>query len=479
MSALDKIDHFVVLMLENRSFDNMLGKLYPKSDWFDGLSGDESNLDAAGRAWPVNNRPGLDDATMSTPDPDPGELFTDINMQIFGDSHPAAGAKPNMSGFVKNYMAQAAVNPGAYDPSAIMHYFTPDQVPVISALARQFAASDRWFAAAPCQTWPNRFFVHTATAHGYENNSPEHFPYTMPTIYNRIDAAGLADSWKIYFHDIPQSMTLERLVFSLDQFRYFAEFITDAHNGTLPAYSFIEPRYFSDVDLPCDQHPPHVVTLGEQLIAKVYNALRNGPAWTKTLLIITYDEHGGCYDHVAPPNAAAPGAPGAAFDFARYGVRVPAILISPYIRQGTVLRPPGATPFDHTSIIATLRKRFPELGGPLTQRDASAPDLSGALILDNPDNMGPLRIDALPYHATPANVAQASAAAPNGMQKALLALAANLPKGGRGLDLTTFLDKQIAQFAKARSGAPSGLEADVASSIAFIKTQLGALFRNL
>lgn len=374
MSALNQIQHIVVLMLENRSFDSMLGKLYPKSPGFDGLSGSEANRDAAGVAYAVHNKAGSSDATMSIPTPDPGESWTDINMQLFGTSEPQSGAKPDMSGFVKNYEAQATHSPGAYDPGSVMHYFTPEQVPVISKLARQFAVCDRWFASAPCQTWPNRFFVHTATANGYENNSPVHFPYRMPTIYNRIDDAQLPGGWKIYFHDVPQSITLEKLSLSLSRFRLFDEFLTDAKTGDLPAYSFIEPRYFADVSLPNDQHPPHVATLGEQLIADVYNAVRSGPAWTRTLLVITYDEHGGCYDHVPPPPAQPPEPkrPEAEFDFSRYGVRVPAVIVSPFVRQGTVLRPHNETPFDHTSIIATLRKRFPTLGPPLTERDAVA-----------------------------------------------------------------------------------------------------------
>ncbi|MGG6898894.1 alkaline phosphatase family protein [Rhizobium sp. BR 315] len=483
MSALNQIQHIVVLMLENRSFDSMLGKLYPKSPDFDGLSGSEANRNAAGVAYAVHNKAGSSDATMSIPTPDPGESWTDINMQLFGTSEPQSGAKPDMSGFVKNYEAQAAHSPGVYDPGSVMHYFTPEQVPVISKLARQFAVCDRWFASAPCQTWPNRFFVHTATANGYENNSPVHFPYRMPTIYNRIDDAQLPGGWKIYFHDVPQSITLEKLSLSLSRFRLFDEFLTDAKTGDLPAYSFIEPRYFADVSLPNDQHPPHVATLGEQLIADVYNAVRNGPAWTRTLLVITYDEHGGCYDHVPPPPAQPPEPkrPEAAFNFSRYGVRVPAVIVSPYVRQGTVLRPHNDTPFDHTSIIATLRKRFPTLGPPLTERDAVAPDLSIALTLANPDNLGPDWLDTTPYSASPADVARARIAPPNGMQAALLEFAANMQNGvtGAALEASSFIGQQLQDLTQGLNGVPDGVAKDVASSITYIKSRLGALFRTV
>ena len=187
------------------------------------------------------------------------------------------------------------------------------------------------------------------------------------------------NSWVIYRHDFSLALNLPRLWLFPLNFFLFSDFLDDAKNGNLPAYSFIEPRYLPDVDLPNDQHPPHGVTAGEQLIATVYNALRKGPQWTSTLLIITYDEHGGCYDHVPPPAATSPDmAKSSPFNFDRYGVRVPAVIVSPYIKAGTILRAPkGSPPFDHTSVMATLRNRF-GLGAPLTHRDAAAPDLGSA-----------------------------------------------------------------------------------------------------
>lgn len=449
MAGLSAIQHVVVLMLENRSFDSMLGRLYPKSAGFDGLSGNETNLDKDGNVVRVWSGTGTGEDEMRIPDPDPGELWTDINMQLFGTATPARSAVPTMSGFVKNYQNQAGHPAGDYVPDRVMHHFMPEQVPVISRLANQFAVSDRWHASAPCQTWPNRFFTHTGTANGHENNSPPRFPYEMPTIFNRFEDLGIDNGWKIYFHDIPQTLTLSRLWPHLDGFRFYDEFREDAKRGTLPGYSFIEPRYFSDVHLPNDQHPPHVVTLGEQLIADVYNCVRNGPGWPKTLLIITYDEHGGCYDHVPPPKAVPPGeTPAAPFNFDRYGVRVPAVIVSPYVRRGTVLRPNGNVPYDHTSILATLRKRF-NLGAPLSNRDAAAPDLDSALSLDTPDNMGPERLDALPYAPTPSDLARAKAIPLNGMQKSLLNLTTMLPARADAID---------AHADALRAAAPGSLE---------------------
>lgn len=164
-------------------------------------------------------------------------------------------------------------------------------------------------------------------------------------------------------------------------------------------------------------------------MADVYNCLRASKLWLKTMLIITYDEHGGCYDHVAPPAAAAPEAPipGQVFGFDRYGVRVPAVIVSPYVQPGTIFEKSTAVPYDHTSIIATVRKRF-QLGAPLTARDAKAPDLDNVLTLPGPTNRGPTRLKALPYVPSPKTAAVAQTKPLNGMQKAMVGLAANLPE---------------------------------------------------
>src|ERR1700722_3455613 len=302
------IRHVVVLMLENRSFDCMLGRLYPKSAAFDGIDGSETNVwhkqDGSQQEFQAWADPTLTARTVVIPNPDPGELFTDIQMQLRGLAGDGRTLNPGftMGGFVDNYMRQPATTP-VPDPRAVMHCFTPDQVPVISQLALSFGVSDRWHASAPCQTWPNRFFAHTGTAAGYVNNSPTHFPYQMETVFNRLEE--VRQSWRVYFHDIPQSATLARLWGDvLTYFRDFNAFTADAAAGRLPTYSFIEPRYFTDKVLrliPNDMHPPHNIAYGEQLVAQVYNAVRSGPRWQQTLLIITYDEHGGCYDHVLPP----------------------------------------------------------------------------------------------------------------------------------------------------------------------------------
>ena len=423
------IAHVVVLMLENRSFDSMLGRLYPGRQDFDGLTGQELN-DWNGQQYKVWASPSAS-PEFCMPSPDPNELFADMTEQIYGEK-PKPSALPTMGGFVANYMKTATDN-----PLAVMHGFAPDQVPVLSGLAKAFGVSDRWHASAPNQTWPNRFFAHMGTANGYVDNSYLHLP-GQETIFNRMTEKQC--SWRIYHHDMPQTATLTRLWSELPDHLYSFEtdFMSDAMTGHLPNYSFIEPRYYPDPVLnrmPNDQHPPHDVAYGERLIARCYDALRNGAGWEQTLFIITYDEHGGIYDHVKPPRAVPPDdlTPDG-FAFNRYGVRVPAVLVSPWIPAGSIIRPPPTShyPFDHTSIIATLRKLF-NLGLPLTRRDEVAPDLLTCLSLPAPQNTGPRDLPMPIVSPSASDLLNAHQAMPNGMQQSLAQAASRLPMGASGV----------------------------------------------
>jgi len=319
-----------------------------------------------------------------------------------------------------------------------MHVFSPDQVPVLSQLARSFGVCDQWHASAPCQTWPNRFFAHTGTSLGYVDNHTFPIPFHASSIFRQLQDNGR--TWRVYFHDMPQSALIQDIwLYALFHFKRFEYFLADAHTGSLPNYSFIEPRYFSDLFLnriPNDEHPPHDVVYGEQLIAQVYNAIRSSPCWTRTVLIITYDEHGGCFDHMLPPGAVPPDGivnNTAGFRFDRYGVRVPAVIISPYVPPGSIIAPlPNANdgikyPFDHTSIIATVRELFLKGTSPLTRRDAIAPHLLDALSLKVPANEGPASVDAGFDEPSVSVVQRRADLSPNGLQAALSAAAAILP----------------------------------------------------
>jgi phospholipase C len=461
------IQHVVVLMLENRSFDSMLGRLYPASGAYNGLTLNESNF--YGMTYGVWNDPNMTSAAACIPDPDPWELFEDMNVQLFGDKD-RGGKTADMSGFALNY-GSPQPSSGYRDPGAVMHYFDPKHVPVISALATAFGVCDDWYASAPCQTWPNRFFTHTGTALGYVDNHSFKIPFDAPSLFRRLEDS--RKDWRVYFHDMPQSILLRDVwLYAPSHYRFFSQFLADAHAGVLPAYSFIEPQYFIDLFInrfPNDEHPPHNVLYGEQLIAQVYNAVRGSRCWKNTLLVITYDEHGGCYDHVVPPPATPPDTVvnnGYAFRFDAYGVRVPAVIVSPWIPPGSRIRAPGyavknadrtGPPFDHTSIIRTVRETF-ALGGELTQRDRVAPSLVPTLSLAAPNNDGPPSLTATLDRPKPDLFKAQGSAVPNGMQAALAAAAAALPAsvpamGGRMPDSATPYRREYPTVAVAQAVA--------------------------
>lgn len=428
--GLEHVEHVVVLMLENRSFDNLLGWLYtdappPRGQDFDGLHAGLWNplngLDPDGLPYIeqvfVRRNGDKGDPDFTLPHPDPGEGYRDTNHQLFqhyqvATEYPPA---PTNMGFVDNYMNAMVYGTYAFgdaptDPRAIMTCFTPEQVPVLSELARSFAVCDRWFCSVPSQTLPNRDFVHAASSCGQVNNKPNAL-CDARTIFQQItDAKRPELSWRVYSGTAkgqPFSLTRTIMTQLLDQafdanFLGLADFHADAAAGRLPSYAFLEPQFSGPGQN--DQHPPADLRSGEQLIADVYASLSGSPQWEQTLFVITYDEHGGCYDHVAPPKGAKPpdglGLPGQdGFQFNRFGVRVPAVVVSPWIEAGTVARPAGYTPFDHTSIIATVQKCF-GLDGHLTARDAAAPDLGSILTLAAPRTDKPA-VQPLPFDAHP------------------------------------------------------------------------------
>ncbi|MBN9606490.1 MAG: hypothetical protein J0G30_07760 [Actinomycetales bacterium] len=434
--------HVVVLMGENRSFDNLLGRLYgpdappPREQSFAGLDyGDYTNTAPDGTVIPAQVYAGGTDEIMRSPDPDPGEEYPHVNTQWFGAvdpdgnenarvadmrepyNAPPPGTAPTMSGFVRDY---AAVWREAHGRDATteelaraMGGFTPEMLPVLSTLARGFAVYDNWFAAVPSQTFCNRSFFHASTSHGYVTNqhgggyrkwldAP-----AAPTVFDRLEEAGL--DWRIYFDALSlvsytgmiHAPALEKY-WKTAHFADMAQFERDAADGTLPAYAFIEPRLVFNHN---DFHPPvgqvrrsdvdgsevydsaeSDVRAGEALVARVYDAIRTSASATgsnalNTLLLITFDEHGGTYDHVPPPPAVAPDGGGAGemgFTFDRLGGRVPAIAVSAYTAAGTVIH----DEMHHGSLMATLSR----LHGlePLTARDAGAPDLFSAITLDAP-----------------------------------------------------------------------------------------------
>ncbi|OIH95087.1 alkaline phosphatase family protein [Curtobacterium sp. MCBA15_001] len=429
-------DHVVVLMFENRSFDHVFGRLYADADLRDGVSfeglqhGTHSNTAPDGTVVPAHVYEGSTDTVMSQPDPDPGEFLPHVNTQWYGvvdppenarpDQHgyaapynaPASTDAPTMSGFVHdyvvNYRLERGREPSVDEYSRVMGGFSPEMLPVFSTLARSFAVYDHWHCAVPSQTFCNRSFFHASTSHGYVTNGMGDGPgkwlaaSSVPTLFNRLEDAGR--SWRVYY-DADQVVSLTGFLHApsierywKSNFRSMEQFHADAAAGTLPDYAFVEPRMVFDHN---DMHPPQNrpkvvddpgeepfdsamsdVRAAEALLAEVYGAVRDGRSTTgsnavNTALVVTFDEHGGIYDHVPPPGAVPPSGspePGEmGFTFDRLGGRVPAFVVSAYTEAGTVVN----EPMHHAAVVHTLTQQHGL--EPLTHRDAGATGIQNAL----------------------------------------------------------------------------------------------------
>jgi phospholipase C len=398
------------------------------------------------------------------PGADPGEGFLATNSQLFGSATAPTDQTPANDGFVSDFAYTLGweskaptwnVMPGTV-PGDIMAMYTPEMLPVLSGLARGYAVCDQWFSSVPTETMPNRAFACAATSQGHMDDKAKTF--ASQSIFSLLTAHGL--DWRIYGYT---SDPLTRLTFSdvagapPGHFGLFKDFQSAAAAGSLPAFTFLEPDFASTGN---SQHPNYDVALGEALIHDVYEALRTGPGWNQTLLVVTYDEHGGCYDHVPPPSGATP--PDStigefAFDFRRFGARVPTVLVSPWIEAGSVFRSTDPTPLDHTSVLATIERRF---GLPaLTQRDKAAPDIGGALNQTNPRTDDPLA-GVVPPQPSAANP---NASTPSHLQKIHAELVSGLNVPGRRLptsealaalrtnaDYAAFIDQRVTESAAVR-----------------------------
>ena len=353
-----QINHLFVLMMENRSLDHMLGYMKSPAYNIEGIDpGDPPfNLDAAGnRVYTTPDaRPTGDLAA------DPNHHFPDVTQQLYGVANPAPGQQPNMSGFVLNYAAKA----GAADGGNVMKCFNPKSLPVLSTLAAEYVVCDHWFSSIPGPTLPNRLYVHCGTSRGRLDMAPEYYQ-GFYTVYeelakNQVPSCIFWTDWSgtLSFSGLMQHQNL----FYADYANFNA--LCAGPADQVPAYCFIEPRY-NPADAPTggvlpatDQHPDNDVRDGEALIQNVYESIRqNNDLWHSSVLLIVYDEHGGLYDHVPPvplpsPDGLASVDP--AFDFSLSGIRVPAVVVSPYVQKGYV----DKTVYDHTSVIATALKLF-------------------------------------------------------------------------------------------------------------------------
>lgn len=365
LPGIQNLKHVVVLMMENRSFDHMLGSLQAQNPAIDGLAGNEENPDSTGV--PVTVAPNA--AYQSQLDPDPDHHFPAVDLQLFAGVTTAQNPnrQANMQGFVQSYFNQQF---NVAHSHLIMNYFAQSMLPVLTGLATEFAVFNRWFSSIPGPTLCNRAFAHYGTSFGQVSMDVFYWNKQYLSIYERLVAAG--HTAKIYYYD-EASSSLEVVNLLQNQptlFGSFQDFLDACSKNLLPDYCFIEPNY-TDHDaadgsgelLACDQHPDHDVRAGEQYIASVYNAIRTNPnLWPNTALLVVYDEHGGTFDHVPPPSCtpdgfvaqhSATGTPDP-FHFDRLGVRVPAILISPWVTRGSVI----TDVYEHASIPATMTDYF-------------------------------------------------------------------------------------------------------------------------
>jgi len=367
-AGLDNLKHVVVLMMENRSFDHMLGALHAEDARINGLAGNETNPDTANE--PAQVAPQAE--FQSQLDPDPDHSFPAVQKQLFFGT-PGPPAVAAMQGFVQSYWDQQH---NVAHSHKIMYYFAPGKLPVLHTLAQSYAVFNGWFSSIPGPTVCNRAFAHYGTSFGQVNLDIFYVKDASESIYERMLAAGRTT--KLYYFD-PSSSTQEVVNLLKNQpqiFGTYQQFLEDCKNNALPDYSFVEPNYSDHPGddggelLASDQHPDHDVQAGEVFIASIYDAIRQNPdLWQSTALLITYDEHGGIYDHVPPPACIPDGfhAPLAdtnnmPFAFDRLGVRVPSILVSPWIAKGTVVPgpedPANGRVFEHASIPATITQHF-------------------------------------------------------------------------------------------------------------------------
>jgi phospholipase C len=353
---LENIDAIVVVMMENRTFDHYFGafELLESRD-VDGLSGTEANPAPDGSSVTVGPMPGF------TTDPDPPHGWDSSRAQFNGGKN---------DGFVTQYLEDHA---GA-DPLNVMGYYSRTELPVSYALASAYGLCNRWFCSVMGPTWPNRYYLHCGTSGGMMRNDF----ITLRSIFHVLDELGIPSGY--YSSNLPFCAA-----YGYTNFRAIAEFYESAAAGTLPALSIVDPILTAVDTIGNDDHPPADVRDGQAFLASIHDALAQSPQWNRSLLAITYDEHGGFYDHVPPPETAddLP-------EFRQLGFRVPSLLIGPQVKRGALIE----TQFDHSSVIATVCKKF-EIE-PLTARVAAANDLSSGIdpgFVKNPQP--PIQLPAL------------------------------------------------------------------------------------
>src|SRR5260221_1549055 len=379
-SPFDKLNHIIVLMQENRSFDNLFGHLRA----YDPTLAVEPE--------PATGNPGPDGRYS------PPFHQTDY-CEVSDLDHSWSGTHNEwnhglMNGFAKQNVVSA-------DPTGhrTMGYYNQTDLPFYYDLYDHFAISDTYFSAALDQTFPNRFYELSATSFGHVGNDFPTSPTDYPTlsIFNRLDDAGV--TWKIYFDEVPFAALYSYVrLHGAGHLFPTKQYAIDAAAGLLPQVSFIDPFYVGEVNTENDEHPPSNIQRGQLAVSDLINSLFTSPNWSDSAFFITYDEHGGFYDHVPPPTAVAPDAippnePGA---FDHLGIRTPFAVISPWSKphyvssalpvdltnpEDPAYSAPGRI-YSHTSVLKTIEERFGL--APMTARDAASNDRSTLFDVSSP-----------------------------------------------------------------------------------------------
>jgi phospholipase C len=378
-ASMPKLEHIIVLMMENHSFDNLLGMApfqVPGREHADGFALAQGqptnfNLDPAGHR--IFARPATSPCQLSG---EPG--------QSWNASHESYAGGRN-DGFVK-----------ASGPVA-MRFWDQADLPFTYSLVQHFPFGERYFSSVLAQTYPNRRFLFTGTASGTVATNAQTFqiPAANGTIFDRLDAQGI--DWGIYFQDLPSVLIVPGFASAARQprFKRMTQFFSDAAAGRLPRFTFLDPQYTTT-----SEENPQDIQVGEELAAKVVNAVMHARTWRNTAFFLTYDEHGGYYDHVPPPRAIAPdsiapipvpgGPPLAPGGYDRYGFRVPTVVVSPWARENYVSR----VVQDHTSITAFIERKW-NLPA-MTFRDANAQPMTDYFDFRRPAFAKPPKLAAGP-----------------------------------------------------------------------------------
>lgn len=364
----DPIKHVVLLVMENQSFDRIFGDRKVKNPEVEGVDREHPNFNVDNKDNKIYQQ-----ETQAVQMPlDPLHEAPDVHQQL----------SEKNGGFVKNFILNYPASKPE-DHQSVMAFYPDGFLPALHPLADAFTLCDHWFASVPGPTWANRFYILSGTSNGRVkmvdkltdfNHMPELFHQTQANLFDRLDEKGI--SWSCYSGDFPISLVLthnrepQKLLGYHDMERFFED--AKGAPAQFPQFSFIEPRYLGNKQN--DGHPPHNIMRAEQLIADVYNALRgNEELWKSTLFVLVFDEHGGFYDHVVPPEAVPPdGHHEDGFDFKQLGLRVPALLISPWAKKSL-----EKTVFDHTSLLKYLTEKW-NLGS-LGERTSHANSIGVAL----------------------------------------------------------------------------------------------------